>query len=100
VSFANAQDRVITTAVPFFLVSADARAAGMADIESPLRQMLFRNNGTRQNTPCNRQTRRFYKLYPYLTNLANDISLGQLTYYNKISERSLQVVFVILVLRN
>jgi hypothetical protein len=29
--FANAQDRVITTAVPF-LVSADARAAGMADI--------------------------------------------------------------------
>jgi hypothetical protein len=30
----------------------------------------------------------FYKLYPYLTNLANDISLGQLTYYNKISERS------------
>jgi hypothetical protein len=25
---------------------------------------------------------------PYLTNLANDISLGQLTYYNKISERS------------
>jgi hypothetical protein len=37
---------------------------------------------------CNRQTRRFYKLYPYLTNLANDISLGQLTYYNKISERS------------
>jgi hypothetical protein len=35
---------------------------------------------------CNRQTRRFYKLY--LTNLANDISLGQLTYYNKKSERS------------
>jgi hypothetical protein len=30
--FANAQDRVITTAVPFFVVSADARAAGMADI--------------------------------------------------------------------
>jgi hypothetical protein len=86
--FANAQDRVITTAVPFLLVSADARAAGMADIESPLRQMLFRNNGTGKIRLCNRQTRRFYKLYPYLTNLANDISLGQLTYYNKISERS------------
>jgi hypothetical protein len=40
-------------------------------------------------------------LYPYLTNLANDISLGQLTYYNKISERSAFAgSLVILVLRN
>jgi hypothetical protein len=29
---ANAQERVITTGVPFLMVSADARAAGMADI--------------------------------------------------------------------
>jgi hypothetical protein len=34
---------------------------------------------------------------PYLTDLANDISLGQLTYYNKISDEVLlQVVSVIL----
>jgi hypothetical protein len=48
--FANAQDRVITTAVPL-LVSADARAAGMADIGVATRQMLFRNNGTRKIRP-------------------------------------------------
>jgi hypothetical protein len=60
----------------------------MADIESPLRQMLFATMEPGKIRLCNRQTRRFYKLYPYLTNLANDISLGQLTYYNKISERS------------
>jgi hypothetical protein len=60
--------------------------------------MLFATMEPGKIRLCNRQTRRFYKLYPYLTNLANDISLGQLT-YNKISERSaLQVVFVILVL--
>jgi hypothetical protein len=50
--------------------------------------MLFATMEPGKIRLCNRQTRRFYKLYPYLTNLANDISLGQLTYYNKISERS------------
>ena len=28
----NAQDRVITTGVPFLMIAADARAAGMGDI--------------------------------------------------------------------
>ena len=32
ISSAKAQERVITTGVPFLMVSADARAAGMADI--------------------------------------------------------------------
>ena len=31
ISFAKAQENVITTGVPFLLVAADARAAGMAD---------------------------------------------------------------------
>ena len=30
--FSNAQDRVITTGVPFLLIAADARSAGMADM--------------------------------------------------------------------
>ena len=29
--FVNAQERVITTGVPFLLVAGDARSAGMAD---------------------------------------------------------------------
>ncbi len=31
ISFAKAQENTITTGVPFLLVAADARAAGMAD---------------------------------------------------------------------
>jgi hypothetical protein len=58
VSFANAQDRVITTAVPF-LVSADARAAGMADIGVATSADAFRNNGTRQNTPLQQTNKAF-----------------------------------------
>ena len=30
--FSNAQDRVITTGVPFLLIAADARSAGVADM--------------------------------------------------------------------
>jgi len=31
IQFSKAQDRVITTGVPFLLVAADARSAGMGD---------------------------------------------------------------------
>jgi hypothetical protein len=89
VSFANAQDRVITTAVPFLLVSADARAAGMADIGVATSADAFSQqwNPAKYAFATDKQGVSI-SYTPYLTNLANDISLGQLTYYNKISERS------------
>lgn len=89
VSFASAQDRVITTAVPFLLVSADARAAGMADIGVATSADAFSQQWNPAKYAFAIDKQGFSMSYtPYLTDLANDISLGQLTYYNKISERS------------
>jgi hypothetical protein len=88
-SFANAQDRVITTAVPFLLVSADARAAGMADIGVATSTDGFSQQWNPAKYAFAVDKQGFSISYtPYLIDLANDISLGQVTYYNKISERS------------
>tara|TARA_R110000868_G_scaffold67582_2_gene200415 strand:- start:1650 stop:2837 length:1188 start_codon:yes stop_codon:yes gene_type:complete len=88
-SFAKAQDRVITTAVPFLLVSADARAAGMADVGVATSADAFSQQWNPAKYAFAIDKQGFSISYtPYLTDLANDISLGQLTYYNKISERS------------
>lgn len=88
-NFVNAQENTITTAVPFLLVAADARAAGMADngvVSSP-------DNFSQQWNPSKyafaTDKQGFSLSYtPYLTDLANDISLAQLNYYNKYNERS------------
>jgi hypothetical protein len=88
-SFANAQDRVITTAVPFLLVSADARAAGMADVGVATSTDVFSQQWNPAKYAFAIDKQGFSISYtPYLIDLANDISLGQITYYNKISERS------------
>jgi hypothetical protein len=88
-SFANAQDRVITTAVPFLLVAADARAAGMADIGVATSTDVFSQQWNPAKYAFAVDKQGFSVSYtPYLIDLANDISLGQVTYYNKISERS------------
>ncbi|MFV5686471.1 type IX secretion system outer membrane channel protein PorV [Flavobacterium sp. GB2R13] len=89
VSLAKAQDRVITTAVPFLLVSADARAAGMADIGVASSSDAFSQQWNPAKYAFATDKQGFSVSYtPYLTSLVNDISLGQLTYYNKVNERS------------
>jgi Type IX secretion system protein PorV len=89
ISFANAQDRVITTGVPFLLVSADARAAGMADIGVASSADAFSQQWNPAKYAFAIDKQGFSVSYtPYLTDLVNDISLGQLTYYNKLNERS------------
>ncbi|OCB74364.1 type IX secretion system outer membrane channel protein PorV [Flavobacterium crassostreae] len=90
-TFAKAQEnnRVITTAVPFLMVSADARAAGMADIGVATSADAFSQQWNPAKYAFSTDKQGFSVSYtPYLTDLANDISLGQATYYNKISERS------------
>ncbi|MFE3869549.1 type IX secretion system outer membrane channel protein PorV [Flavobacterium sp. LS2P90] len=86
---AKAQDRVITTGVPFLLVSADARAAGMADIGVSSSADAFSQqwNPAKYAFAIDKQGLSV-SYTPYLTDLVNDISLGQLTYYNKLNERS------------
>ena len=88
-SFANAQDRVINPGVPFLLVTADARAAGMADNGVASTSDVFSQQWNPAKYAFATDKQGFSVSYtPYLTDLVNDISLGQLTYYNKINEKS------------
>ncbi|MBN9285134.1 MULTISPECIES: type IX secretion system outer membrane channel protein PorV [unclassified Flavobacterium] len=85
----NAQDRVITTGVPFLMIAADARAAGMGDIgvSSSTDAYSQQYNPAKYAFALTKQG--FSVSYtPYLTSIANDISLGQITYFNRINERS------------
>lgn len=87
----NAQQdsRVITTGVPFLLVAADARAAGMADQGVATSPDAFSQQWNPAKYAFATDKQGFTASYtPYLTDLVNDISLGQATYYNRINERS------------
>ncbi|MFH7012156.1 type IX secretion system outer membrane channel protein PorV [Flavobacterium sp. FlaQc-52] len=79
----------ITTGVPFLLVAADARAAGLADQGVATSADVFSQQWNPAKYAFSEDKQGFSISYtPYLTDLANDISLGQVTYYNKINERS------------
>ncbi|SEP54694.1 type IX secretion system outer membrane channel protein PorV [Flavobacterium urocaniciphilum] len=87
--FASAQDRVITTGVPFLLIAADARSAGMADMGVASSADAYSQQYNPSKYAFINQKQGFSVSYtPYLTSIANDISLGQITYYNRINERS------------
>lgn len=90
ISFAQNQDsRVITTGVPFLLIAADARSGGMGDQGVATSPDAF----SQQWNPAkyafaNEKVGITASYIPYLVELANDISLAQVTYYNRINERS------------
>ncbi len=91
ITYAKAQELVhpITTGVPFLLVAADARAAGLADQGVATSSDVFSQQWNPAKYAFAVDKQGFSISYtPYLTDLANDISLGQVTYYNKISDRS------------
>lgn len=89
VMVAKGQERVITTGVPFLMVSADARAAGMADIGIATSTDAFSQQWNPAKYAFSNHKQGFSISYtPYLTDLVNDISLGQITYFNKINEKS------------
>jgi len=82
-------ERVITTGVPFLLIAADARAAGMGDqgVATSADTYSLQWNPAKYAFALDKQG--FSINYtPYLTDIANDISLGQVTYYNRFNERS------------
>jgi hypothetical protein len=81
--------RTITTGVPFLLIAADARSAGLADMGVATSADAFSQQYNPAKYAFALQEHGFSVSYtPYLTSIANDISLGQLTYYNKLNERS------------
>ena len=83
------QDRVITTAVPFLMIAADARAAGMGDqgVATPADAYSQQWNPAKY-VFIESQQGVGVSYTPYLSELVNDIFLGNITYYNRISERS------------
>jgi hypothetical protein len=81
---AQEDSRVITTGVPFLLVAADARAAGMADQGVATSPDAFSQQWNPAKYAFALDKQGFTASYtPYLTDLVNDISLGQATYYNR-----------------
>ena len=85
----KAQERVITTGVPFMMVAADARAAGMADQGVATSTDAYSQQWNPAKYAFASDKFGISMNYtPYLTQLVNDISLGQLTFYNRINERS------------
>ena len=90
ISFIRAQKLdVVTTGVPFLLIAADARAAGMGDQGVATSADAFSQQWNPAKYAFALDKQGFTVSYtPYLTSLVNDISLGQLNYYNKLNERS------------
>ena len=85
----TANQRVITTAVPFVLIAADARAAGMGDIGVTTSADAFSQQWNPAKYAFAISKQGVGVTYtPYLSQLVNDIFLGNLTYYNRINERS------------
>lgn len=81
--------RVITTGVPFLLVAGDARAAGMADNGVATSADVFSQQWNPSKYAFSVDKQGFSVGYtPYLVELVNDISLSQVTYFNKYNERS------------
>lgn len=88
IPLSKAQTRVITTGVPFLLVAADARAAGMADNGVATSPDVYSQQWNPSKYAFSTDKHGFSVGYtPYLVELVNDISLSQVTYFNKFDER-------------
>lgn len=81
--------RVITTAVPFVLIAADARAAGMGDMGVATSVDAFSQQWNPAKYAFSETKQGIGVTYtPYLSQLVNDIFLGNVTYFNRLNERS------------
>jgi type IX secretion system protein PorV len=83
------EDRVITTAVPFLTIAADARAGGMGDMGVATSTDAF----SQQWNPAKfafaeRKMGIGLSYTPYLESIITDISLLNASFYNKIDEQS------------
>ncbi len=81
--------RVITTAVPFMLISSDARGSGMGDMGVATSPDAFSQfwNPSKYVLIDNKMGFAF-SYTPYLSQLVNDIKIINGTYYNKLNDRS------------
>jgi len=81
--------RVITTGVPFLLIASDARAAGMADMGVATSADAYSQHWNQSKYAFSLAKSGIGVSYtPYLSKLVNDIFLGNITYFNRLSDRS------------
>lgn len=88
---ANAQNnsRVITTGVPFLLITPDARSAGMGELGVATSADVFSQQWNPAKYVFAEKSKAVGISYtPYLSKLVDDIFLANITYYKKNSERS------------
>jgi hypothetical protein len=85
----NQDSRVITTGVPFILIASDARAAGMGDMGVATSVDTYSQQWNPSKYAFSEAKSGIGISYtPYLSKLVNDIFLGNITYFNRINERS------------
>ncbi len=87
--FTHAQNRVVTTGVPFLNIAPDARSAALGDQGVATSADAFSNhwNPAKYAFIAN-DTGAAISYTPYLSKLVNDIFLANLTYYRAIDDRS------------
>ncbi len=87
--FDNQDRRVITTGVPFVLIASDARAAALGDMGVATSVDAFSQQWNSSKYVFSEAKSGIAVSYtPYLSKLVNDIFLGNVTYFNRIDERS------------
>ncbi len=85
----NAQDRIITTGVPFLLITPDARAAGMGELGVATSADAYAQQWNPAKYAFSESKSGLGLSYtPYLRQIVDDIFLGNLTYFIKSNERS------------
>lgn len=81
--------RVITTGTPFLLIASDARAAGMGDMGVATSADAYSQQWNPAKYAFSETKSGIGVSYtPYLSKLVNDIFLGNVTYFNRLNERS------------
>ncbi|CAI8266733.1 MAG: Uncharacterised protein [Bacteroidota bacterium] len=87
--FSNAQNRVVTTGVPFLNIAPDARSAALGDQGVATSADAFSNHWNPAKFAfAPNETGAAISYTPYLSKLVNDIFLADLTYYRAIDDRS------------
>ncbi|WP_127846587.1 type IX secretion system outer membrane channel protein PorV [Psychroflexus aestuariivivens] len=86
---AQDNNRVITTAIPSLLVAGDARSAALGDQGVATRVDAFSQQWNPAKFAFSETRQGFGLAYtPYLRELVNDINIANLSYFNRINERS------------
>ncbi|MFL2595267.1 MAG: type IX secretion system outer membrane channel protein PorV [Flavobacteriaceae bacterium] len=88
-SLLHSQNRVITTGVPFLLITSDARSAGMGEQGVATTPDAYSQNWNPSKYSFAPSESGIGVSYtPYLSQLVNDIFLANVSYYRVISERA------------